>query len=138
MTIGRAGQAARLGDERRVGALAGAGRAAQQNDLLRETQVLAAEVGFEILPDRFEDQLAILDLEIVELAPERVCTLWIHEVRQCASDKQSNCISKYCKMYPSSLFFACDGVCQFPRTLALPYDLPRGHARPVSSRTSKE
>ena len=38
-----AGQAARLGDERGVGALAGAGRAAEQDDLLREAQVLAAD-----------------------------------------------------------------------------------------------
>ena len=73
-------EAARLGDERRVGALAGAGRAAEQNDLLRETQVFAAEVGFEILPDRFEDQLGVLDLEIVELAADRVTTLWVHGV----------------------------------------------------------
>ena len=74
-----AGQAARLGDERRVGALAGAGRAAEQNDLLRETQVLAAEAGFEILPDGFEDQLRVFDLEIAELDSGRFSTLLAHE-----------------------------------------------------------
>ena len=76
---GRAGEAARLGDERRVGAFAGAGRAAEENDLLGETQILAAEIGFEILPDRFEDQLSVFDFEIVELGLDRLRTLWVHQ-----------------------------------------------------------
>ena len=59
-------EAACLGDERRIGALPGPGRAAQQNDFLREAQLLAAVVGLELLPEGFEDQSAIFDFEVVE------------------------------------------------------------------------
>ena len=48
-------QAPRLHDERCVGALAGARSAAEKNDLFRETQIITAELRFEILPNRFED-----------------------------------------------------------------------------------
>ena len=61
---GRAGQAAGLGDEVRVGALAGPGRAAQQDDLLGEAQVLPAEVRFDVLPDGPKDNLGVLDFEV--------------------------------------------------------------------------
>src|ERR1700722_11657822 len=78
----RAREATRLGNECRVGALAGTGGTAQENDLLWETQILSAELGLEILPDRFEDQVTIFDLQIVGLAPDRVSTWLIHEIHQ--------------------------------------------------------
>ena len=45
------------------------GRAAEKNDFLWESQILAAVVGLKILPDRLEDQLGVLDLEIGERTP---------------------------------------------------------------------
>src|SRR6266850_2350257 len=51
----RARQAPRLRDESSVGALARTWRAAEKNDLFRETQVFTTEFGLEILPNRLED-----------------------------------------------------------------------------------
>ena len=61
---GQAGEAAGLGDEGGVGAFAGAGRAAEEDDLLREAQVLAPEVRLQVGPDRLEDDPGVIDLQI--------------------------------------------------------------------------
>ena len=53
---GRTRQSAGLADERGVGALAGTRRSTEKNDFLWESQILAAEVGLEILPNGFENQ----------------------------------------------------------------------------------
>ena len=62
---GFAGEPAGLGDEIGVGALAGAGGAAEKNDLLGEAQGLAAHVVLQRLPYRAEDQMGVLDFEIL-------------------------------------------------------------------------
>jgi hypothetical protein len=65
----RTGQAARLVDELRLGSLTRARRAAEQDDLLRETEMLPPDVLLERLPDRREDHAGILDLEIENVRP---------------------------------------------------------------------
>src|SRR5262245_29249183 len=71
---GRAGDTARLGDEFGVGALAGTWCAAQKNDFFRETQVFTAELGLKLLPNRFKDDVCVLDLEIAEVLGGRLDT----------------------------------------------------------------
>src|SRR5690606_30436135 len=62
---GGAGEAAGLENEVGVGALAGAGGAAEENELLGEAQVFAAEFGLQFGPDGFENDGGILDFEIL-------------------------------------------------------------------------
>jgi hypothetical protein len=60
----RRGDAAGIGDKRRIRPLAGAGRAAEPNELAREAEVVAA-VGFQqVGPHGREDQLGVFDFEI--------------------------------------------------------------------------
>jgi hypothetical protein len=73
-------EAACLGDKGGVGALPRAGRAAQQDDLLRKAQTFAADLGGEVLPDRLEDQLRVFDLQRVELGPGQAGALLVHEI----------------------------------------------------------
>ena len=63
----RAGQPARLVDELRLRALAGAGSAAEQEDLFREAKILATDFCLEVLPGGGEDDARILDFEIEDL-----------------------------------------------------------------------
>src|SRR5690606_35864085 len=60
-----AGEAARLHDEGRVRALARARRAAEQDQLLGEVQARAPVLLLEPRPDRVEDELRVLDLEVL-------------------------------------------------------------------------
>ena len=63
----RTGQPARLVDELRLRALAGAGSTAEQDDLFRKAKILAADLFLEVLPGRGEDDARILDLEVEDL-----------------------------------------------------------------------
>src|SRR5262245_36083091 len=54
----------RLCDKRRVGSLAGSRRAAQKKNLFGKTQILAAILRLEFLPNRLENQLRVFDLEV--------------------------------------------------------------------------
>ena len=47
-----------------LGPFPGAGSTAEQNQLLGEPQLLAAKLFFQVLPDRIEDKLGVLDLQV--------------------------------------------------------------------------
>jgi len=62
---GCSGDVAKLADEIGVGAFAGAGSAAEEDEFLWEPKVFAAVILFEIFPDAVEDELGVLNLEIL-------------------------------------------------------------------------
>ena len=68
----RTGESARVADELRLRALARARRAAEQDDLLREAKVLAADLLLERLPRRREDDAGVFDFEVEDLRPRAI------------------------------------------------------------------
>ena len=78
---GVGGVVAILEDERGVGALAGAGGAVEPEDLAGESELLAAELALQTGPDRVEDDLAILDLEVADTARGGSGLSVAHEVK---------------------------------------------------------
>ena len=70
-----------LEDERGVGPLTGAWGAVEPEDLAREGQLLATELTLQTGPDRVEDDLAILDLEVADTARGGSGQSVAHEVK---------------------------------------------------------
>jgi hypothetical protein len=61
---GVSGDAAEFADEVGVGAFAGAGGTAEEDEFFGEAEVFATVVGFEFFPDVVEDELGIFDFQV--------------------------------------------------------------------------
>lgn len=64
---GFAGEAAGFEDEFGVGAFAGTGGTAEEDDFFGEAEIFAAECFFQVGPDRGEDEGGVLDFEVLVL-----------------------------------------------------------------------
>ena len=70
---GLAGETAGAIDEGGVGAFAGAGSAAEEDDLLGEAELVAAVVALKFAPNGVEDNLGVLNLEVVVAGGSFAC-----------------------------------------------------------------